>query len=274
MYICPICGNVEFTEITDKKHIRFNCFGEDKKIVKCTCCKSTQLYPQWTDKELEKLYFNYSKKKDFKGQIVKKNISKYIEPHMHHMDDILEIGCGNGDNVKHYMQKYNVIGIDKDPTVCDGKSILNYDFEEYKGKKFDFIYGIHVFEHVKNPKKFIKHINNLLYTNGNFLLEIPNADDPLLSLYKNKAYFDFYWYPFHMFFYNKSSISFLFSKIGMDVKIELHQRYHLLNHLNWIIFGKPSNFNIFIPIIDNIYSFVLTKIFRVSDTLIIYCNKY
>jgi hypothetical protein len=59
----------------------------------------------------------------------------------------------------------------------------------------------------------------------------------------------------------------------VEVNISLFQRYGLINHLRWLIFGRPGNFNRNIPIIDGIYKLALIEMLKSSDTLIITGTK-
>lgn len=273
IFRCYLCSSGSCAVIADSKTIRFECYGFDKYIVKCSSCGLAQLYPPWNEEELSKLYRQYSRKKDFVGYKPKKTVSHYIENYIKKTDRILEIGCGFGNNLRGLRKKgYDVIGIDKDPTVCDGKIVKNYDFDVFPSpaEGFDFIYAIQVFEHMSDPRRFIKTLVRNLKTNGRFLLEIPNIDDPLLKSYRVNNFNKFYWYPYHLFFYNKETVSELFKGFSeITVKVSLFQRYGLINHLRWLIFGRPGNFNRNIPMIDDIYKLALTGIFKSSDTLII-----
>ncbi len=101
------------------------------------------------------------------------------------------------------------MGIDKDPKVCDNILIFNKDFQELDQDqdKYDFIYSIHVMEHIRNPKLFIRKIIDSLTPKGRFIIEVPNVDDPLLSVYKIEEFNKFYWYPYHLYYYNLDSSS-------------------------------------------------------------------
>src|SRR3989339_1270469 len=150
VFKCFMCSSDSFDVLADNKIIRFGCYGYEKNVVKCKFCGLVQLFPIWIEEELKKLYSTYSQKKDFEGYKPKKNITAYLQKYIKKNDEILEIGCGFGDNVRNLAEKgYNAIGIDKDPTVADGKLIFNTSFEEFesKGKKFDFVYAIQVLEH-------------------------------------------------------------------------------------------------------------------------------
>ena len=76
---CGICNGKDFSIIADNNIIRFNCYGYDKKVLKCSNCEQVQLMPQWTENELNELYSKYSEKKDFAGQNRIENERLYIE---------------------------------------------------------------------------------------------------------------------------------------------------------------------------------------------------
>jgi SAM-dependent methyltransferase len=276
-FSCYLCKNKNHSIIAKKEEIRFNCYNCDKYILKCNKCGLVQLYPMWTEEELKNLYINYNSKKDFENFKRKKVITFYLKKYIKKDDKILEIGCGLGDNLKKLKKEgYNIIGIDKDPTVCDNNLIFNIDINDFKcgEEKFDFIYAIQVFEHINNPLNFIYLVVNNLKHKGKFLFEFPNIDGPLVSLYKIKEFKKFYWYPYHLFFYNRKIAKKLFNNFNsLKIDIKLIQRYGLINHLYWIFFKKPCNFNQHIPILDDIYKFILISIFKVSDTLLVIGEK-
>lgn len=268
MFSCEICRNNRCVVIANKDQMRFACFGHYKWVVRCSNCGLVQLFPQWTENKLANLYQAYSAKKDFVGQKKTKHIDYYLEEHFEKGTKILEIGTGRGDNLFYFKDKgYDILGIDVDPTVCDGKHILNRQLHDVSGK-FDFIYAIHLFEHIKRPDEFIKDMRQALKKGGRFLLEVPSIRDPLIYLYKNKAYGKFYYYPFHLFFYEQETIKKLFARCGIDVKVILKQRYGIINHLRWLFLGKPGNWNPKIPILDDIYSKCLKRL-GISDTIIV-----
>lgn len=273
---CYLCKNETFSIVARQEQIRFNCYGFKKQVVRCLRCALVQLYPLWTNGELRDLYLKYSQISDFVGYKPKKSISYYLGRYLAKSDYVLEVGCGFGDNIKRLNKLgYRVAGIDKDPTVCDGKTVLNYDFKDFQPReKFDFIYTIHVFEHIADPRGFIKWMYDNLKEQGKFLLEIPSVDDPLLEIYNIDNFRNFYWYPYRLFFYNRDSIVKMFEEFyNIKIKIKFLQRYGLINHLRWLILKRPGNFNSHIPMLDNIYKYILTGIFKASDTLLVIGEK-
>ena len=49
----------------------------------------------------------------------------------------------------------------------------------------------HVIEHLKDPVNLLKKASHFLKDDSKIFLEIPNADDVLLSLYKSKDFSKF-----------------------------------------------------------------------------------
>jgi hypothetical protein len=48
----------------------------------------------------------------------------------------------------------------------------------------------------------------------------------------------------------------------------LEQRYGIVNHLRWVLFRKPGNYNPDIPMVDMIYKSFFEKVLKISDTMI------
>jgi len=268
---CYLCGSSQSTVMASPEEIRFGCFASSRRVEKCLACGLVQLYPPWSRKELDSLYRTYWRQEDFRGQRRKIKVSRYLAGMIGKGEVALEIGAGHGDNVRWLRRMgFNVYGIDKDPSVCDGRIIVNADVEKVRLKRrCDFIYAIHLFEHLADPRWFIGWLVKNLAPAGRFALEIPNVDDPLRVLYKNKAFQKFCWYPYHLFFYSRDTAERMFRGTGIDVNVTIAQEYGILNHLRWILFQRPGNRLPKIPIIDRIYAFILNRLMGIGDTLII-----
>lgn len=272
---CILCGNdSSFSVLARKDQIRWSCFGYDKKVIQCNKCGLAFLNPTWTDKEINSLYKEYLRhREDFPGQIRKGFVAEYVWDHLRKEDRILEVGCGFGTTL-HFFEElgYNIVGIDLDKSYCDDKSIFHCDFKNFK-TKVDFIYALQVMEHMKDPFAFMKKVMSTLLPKGRFFLEIPNLEDPLLTIFKNKKFKLFFYYPYHTFFYLPKTIEQIVKQFTSKFSVKRTQRYGLWNHLRWIIKGKPGNYNPHIPILDDIYKFFLVYILKVSDTMVITGEK-
>ena len=262
---CYLCECGESKVVAEREYIRFNCWGRDKKVLQCLNCGLVQLFPQWTEAELDDLYSRYWAKQDFEGQKRKIKISRYLAKYLNKGGTILEVGCGHCDNLRYLRNKgFDVVGIDKAPTAIGHLM----DYREWNIKQ-DAIYAIHLFEHLKDPRKFIQWMVDNLSVNGRFVIETPNLDNVLLQL---NSYRKFHWYPYHLFFWSPKTIKRLFDEFPVKIEIQVKQEYGLVNHLRWLFKGKPGNWNPNIPVIDIVYKSIL-KLFGFGDTLIIVGRK-
>jgi len=191
--------------------------------------------------------------------------------------DILDFGCGGGG----FLLKVKDLagtsaGVEKDRNfrmiLQDQQKLRVFsDLEEIKGA-YDYITLFHVIEHLADPIMILKRLSNFLKPSGSILIETPNADDALLSLYKNKPFSEFtYWGP-HLFLFNNKTLAKIFEMAGLKINyIKQIQRYPLANHLYWLAKGKPGGHNVWDFFNDNVlnkaYESQLTKLGK-CDTLI------
>ncbi len=157
---------------------------------------------------------------------------------------VLDFGCGDGGyllrarNVAH-----EVIGIEMEQTVRE--ALQDEGFTCYERinevEKVDIVTMFHVLEHLPDPIAMLKEIASHLNTNGEILIEVPNADDALLSLYKSKAFADFTYWKCHIYLYTMDTLRRLVAKAGLKIKFMRQvQRYPLSNHLYWLTKKKPG----------------------------------
>lgn len=149
--------------------------------------------------------------------------------------------------------------------------------EEYN-EKFDVITLFHTFEHLNNPKEWLVKFHNKLNSNGKLIIEVPNSNDVLLSLYECKDFADFTYWSAHLYLYNEDSIRQLIESVDLYQidEIKQIQRYGLSNHLMWLAKGKPgghSTWNFMNETsLDAEYERKLAEI-KACDTLIVICSK-
>ena len=107
---------------------------------------------------------------------------------------VLEIGSGTGillNELKNFFPDINFIGIDPNESGfhkykevyeslnSNGPKIQNVQIENYNSdEKFDLIFSINVFEHVKDWMKYIEQTSNLLKKDGSNIILAPNYDFP------------------------------------------------------------------------------------------------
>lgn len=159
---------------------------------------------------------------------------------------VLDFGCGAGGMllcIRDLVSKCE--GVEKDNRfreILRKKENLKIyaDLNEIEGA-YDVITLFHVLEHLANPREVLAALSKFLNHAGSIIIEVPNVDDALLSLYKSKAFSEFtFWGP-HLYMYNNSTLARLFGSAGFKINfIRQIQRYSLSNHLFWLSQGKPG----------------------------------
>ena len=141
--------------------------------------------------------------------------------------------------------------------VCDG---------------YDLITAFHVVEHLSDPREVLRELASLLKPKGRIILEVPSADDILISLYNNESFQRFTYWSQHLFLFNTSTLNKLARQAGLRaITIQHYQRYPLSNHLYWLSKGKAGGHKcwsfIDTPEISQAYANALAAIGK-TDTLI------
>lgn len=278
-YVCPLCKS-ENIELKDYK-IRDN--KNDLRILKCKKCSMVFLSSfEHINQDFYKNglmhsysfnpqnWLNNSKEDDLRRFNLLKNEAKNKK--------VLDFGCGAGGFLLLMKNVCSIKGVESQESLEDFYKSNNLDvfssIDEIK-EKFDVITMFHVLEHLKEPEKIIEKLLNLLNEKGEIIIEVPNEDDILLSLYKCKPFADFTHWSCHLFCYNKKTLKKFFSKMNVKINyIKPIQRYGLANHLYWLIKGQKGG-HLRWKYLNN-YDFIYKKIpplLNKSDTLIISISK-
>ncbi len=159
--------------------------------------------------------------------------------------NILDFGCGNGGfllKAKDYAQSVSGLELDQ--------GLSNY-FKEHNLKvysnldqikdKFDVITMFHVLEHIPKPIELLSSLKNLLNKNGRIIVEVPNANDALMSIYESRAFQELTYWSCHLFLFNEDNLREIITKADYKIDyIKQYQRYPITNHLYWLAKGKPG----------------------------------
>ena len=192
---------------------------------------------------------------------------------------LLEIGAGDGEFlylVKESFPNIELFSMDQDQnTAAERKKYVTQDFANMPellkvDKKFDVICFFHVLEHIIDPASFLADISKLMHNSSLLIIEIPSLFDPLLSLYKSKAFSEFYFQYQHPYVYSHDSLRRLMKYNNFKTKETInYQRYGLDSHLNWFANQEPGGNEVFWQIfkeLDNDYIKVLEQ-YGKTDTV-------
>lgn len=192
--------------------------------------------------------------------------------------DVCDFGCGEGlflKGVKKFT-KSRAVGVDLQDACIDSlqrsgiscrKSVSDYS------SSFDTIFMFHSFEHFDNPLEKLLDVKNKLRKGGKLVIEVPNANDILLTKLPNEDFKKFTLWSQHLILHTRVSLEKMLTHVGFkNLYIYGVQRYPLSNHFNWLSNGEPGGHRSLFSVIDNeelnsAYENSLSKI-DATDTLV------
>ena len=191
--------------------------------------------------------------------------------------DVLDFGSGYGGFLSLAKQvAKSVCGIEIEQAVqevYDRLGIRLYRDICEVSEKVDVISCFHCLEHLDDPRTTLRQFAKKLGKNGKIIIEVPNANDDLLSIYKSEAFSHFTYWSAHLYLFSASTLALLARQAGLKVEfIKYIQRYPLSNHLYWLSHARPAGDKVWGEFLDNallnsVYGDCLASI-GVSDTLL------
>ena len=176
---------------------------------------SVQIYPRV---ELSKLYF----KSHGSGKIGKtwqehhKVFFKFIK--LKSKQDILEIGGGHNSISFKSNKKNKITSFEPNANYMNSnKEVIKEFFSSNSLKKynlfnkFDVVVHSHLFEHIYEPKTFLKSIHKSLKLNGKHIFSVPNMDMMIKKNISSSMNFE------HPYFLNENIIKNLLSETGFKI---------------------------------------------------------
>lgn len=189
--------------------------------------------------------------------------------------DVLDFGCGAGGFLLLAREVAEVAGVELEDRLFghyDAHELdVRGDLDDFDGLKFDVITAFHVLEHLQDPRAELKRLKNALNPGGVLIIEVPSADDALLSIYGSEAFSRFTYWSCHRYLFNAHTLSELAKQAGLRVDYVKHiQRYPLSNHLYWLAAGEAGGHRewgfLDSPELSNAYESALARIGK-TDTL-------
>jgi 2-polyprenyl-3-methyl-5-hydroxy-6-metoxy-1,4-benzoquinol methylase len=158
---------------------------------------------------------------------------------------VLDFGCGNGGFlVRAGRVAARAVGIEPDRSLkahFHKEELTVYAHPDEIDQTFDVITLFHVLEHLLDPVTMLRRLAGMLRPDGSIIIEVPNADDALLTLYECDAFSRFTYWSCHLYLFNAATLALLAQKAGLKTDyIKQVQRYPLSNHLYWLAQHKPG----------------------------------
>lgn len=117
--------------------------------------------------------------------------------------------------------------------------------------KVDVITLFHVLEHLPYQVDYLRKMKNKLRKKGKLIIEIPSANDILLSLDSFEGFKKFTFWHEHLVLHTIKSLKKILYQVKFKkVKIIEYQRYNLNNHLGWFLKQRPGGHIFFKNLID------------------------
>jgi 2-polyprenyl-3-methyl-5-hydroxy-6-metoxy-1,4-benzoquinol methylase len=153
--------------------------------------------------------------------------------------DVLDFGSGNGGYLKYAKTRAkSVSAIELEKAIephYKEQNIKLYSSVDAVDKGFDHITMFHVLEHLNEPKEMLVKLADKLRDGGKIIVEVPNSEDALLTLYESEPFSKFTYWSCHLFLFNARTLQDLVHQSGLKVEFIKHiQRYPLSNHLYWL----------------------------------------
>lgn len=251
---CNVCRSL------DGDFIKKGVYGNpNQDIYKCRGCEHVYIAPFLDDSEEAKFYLEqYSaflhargdaksatRQEHFDGN--KKEGDRRYEYSKDFLDknmSVLEIGSASAfflARIKPFVK--DVTGIEQNVVHKEFANALDIPtfngFENIEDKKFDIIFLYYLLEHIKYPVDFVNSITKRLKGDSSkIILEVPNVNEALVSLYKSSAYNEFVWQRAHCSYFSVKVLENMFSTQGFKTTFVPVQRYDLSNHIYWLGQGK------------------------------------
>lgn len=194
----------------------------------------------------------------------------------------LDIGTGAGgilDELSSLASK--VSAVEPQKIARDSLNKLGYDvypnIESVSESDFDIVTLFHVFEHFTNPLEDLKSIFQRIDSKGKILIEVPHANDFLISFLEHESFKKFTFWSEHLILHTRHSLKRFLEEAGFEeIIINGCQRYPLANHLHWLSKNQPGGHQKWSFLrtseLDIAYSQMLAQLDK-TDTLIAIATK-
>ena len=160
---------------------------------------------------------------------------------------VLDFGCGSGGFLLHARGLASTVnGVELEKRLQ--QHFKNSSLEVFSrleempaDEQYDIITAFHVIEHLPDPRDTLQKLSKHLRDGGEIVIEVPNANDALLTVYRNEAFSNFAYWSCHLYLFTVETLVRLSRQAGLTaLYIKQIQRYPLSNHLNWLACGEPG----------------------------------
>jgi 2-polyprenyl-3-methyl-5-hydroxy-6-metoxy-1,4-benzoquinol methylase len=262
---CPLCGAKASAQSVVTAHV-YGARGQGHAFFHCANCDVRYQYPGLTPEEEVRFYaqefesfmavragagagWSSVDEHARANEPTRLRRAKYLEPYLLQPRSILEVGCSSGFMIRPLTAAgHECVGVEPSGVFSEqlrqSGMLVAQSLEQLHalapGRRFDLIMHFFVLEHIAQPRAFLESQLSLLKSNGKIIFEIPNAADPIYSIYDIPAFERFYWSMAHPWYFSEQSLHYLLTQLGRRFEVRREQRYDLSNHLVWARDGRPG----------------------------------
>lgn len=215
--------------ICNSAHLRFRFTKKGKHFYRCSDCGFELQHPMPTDEDLTE-YYEKSYREGLYKEFVAANNMKTVNAQFRFnktkqflKNKVLDVGCADGHFLQIlYQNKIKAEGIDISENAVQqvfkkGLVATATKLENFKAKdRYNSIVAFDLIEHVVEPNKFMKDINNLLHNNGKLILSTPDTGSIYCKIMGKMWYF--YIPEEHLIYFNRNNIAKLFLNHGFKIE--------------------------------------------------------
>ncbi len=153
---------------------------------------------------------------------------------------VLDYGCGTGGFLEQAHGAFlEVAGFDVNESICSLHNALGWkcfsSIADVPGD-VDVITLFHVLEHLPKPWLLLTDLMNRFPMAETFVIEVPNTQEALNSVFKNRAYRQNHFSSEHVYYFTSKTLRLIVEFAGLEVLVDSQlQRYTLGNNLGWLI---------------------------------------
>ncbi len=160
--------------------------------------------------------------------------------------NIMDFGAGNLNlltKLRAGFPNLNLLAVEPEKRIkSPHKNIIKVEsIDQVEHSNFDIITMFHTIEHLRDPINTLALLKDKLDVDGRLIIETPNSDDALISLYECNAFKKYTYWGCHLYLFNNYTLKIISQKAGFkNIIINQIQRYPIINHLYWLSVGLPG----------------------------------
>lgn len=235
---CPVCESTANGSVSNGLVDRRKGLPGNWRLIECTTCGCVFMSPMPTDGELTTFYDAYLQHNEItlgvgagsKHPVLRRAyhlLSGDVDPrdfvYVPPGGKVLDYGSGDGNYLSFFHSLgFDIVGAEISDTLIRASrkaglsmtKVDDFDRVPFPDATFDVVYLMQVFEHLREPRRFMSELSRILKPGGMLYLAVPNASSAWRRLF-GRNWVSGWFAPFHLVHYTKESLGMLGSQFGL-----------------------------------------------------------